>query len=65
MVAADGFLVGAVEQAVDLAFGAVVELKLLDAELVGPGVSGVVGDLGDRLWRQLQVLMEVHELGHG
>jgi hypothetical protein len=38
LVAADCFLVWAVEQAEDGAFGVVVELDLLDAEPVGPPV---------------------------
>jgi hypothetical protein len=53
VVAADCFLVWAVEQAEDGAFGVVVELDLLDAELVGPPVADVAGDLRDRLGRQL------------
>ena len=64
VVAADGFFVGAVEQAVNLAFGVVVELELADAELVGASVAGVVGDLVDRVGGQLQIRVEVHETGH-
>jgi hypothetical protein len=61
MVAADGLFVGAFEQAIDHAVGVVVQLQLPDTELIGPRVAGVVGDLGDRLGGQLQVLVEVHE----
>jgi hypothetical protein len=49
VVAADCFLVWTVEQAEDGAFGVVAELDLLDAELVGPPVADVAGDLRDRL----------------
>jgi hypothetical protein len=58
VVLADGVLVRAFEQAVDLAVGVVEELELADAELVGLLVADVVGDLGDRLRGQLQVLVE-------
>ncbi|MGC1282056.1 MAG: helix-turn-helix transcriptional regulator [Streptosporangiaceae bacterium] len=53
VVAADCFVAWVVEQAEDGAFGVVVELDLLDAELVGPPVADVAGDLGDRLGGQL------------
>src|SRR5215470_2564627 len=65
VVLADRVFVGPVEQAVHLAVGVVVQLDLPDAELVRPLVAGVVGDLRDRLWRQLEVCVEIHEPGHG
>jgi hypothetical protein len=40
VVIPDRFLVRAVEQAVHLAVGVVVQLDLADAELVGSGVAG-------------------------
>ena len=45
VVLADRVLVRAVEQAVHLAVGVVVQLDLADAELVRPLVASVVGDL--------------------
>jgi hypothetical protein len=39
----------------------VVQLDLAHAELIGPGVAGVIGDLRDGLGRQLQILVKVHE----
>src|SRR5215469_2231448 len=65
VVGADGWLVRPVKQAVDPAVGVVVQLDLAHAELVGPGVARVVGDLRDRLSGQLQILVKIHEPGHG
>src|SRR5262245_35964180 len=64
VVLADGLFVGAVKQAVHRASGVVVQLDLAHAELIGPGVTRVLGDLGDGLGGQFQVLVKVHESGH-
>ena len=42
---ADGALVRPVEQAVHLPVGVVIQLDLAYAEPVGPGVTGILGDL--------------------
>jgi hypothetical protein len=64
VVLADGLFVRPVEQAVHLAPGVVVQLDLAHAELIGPAVAGVIGDLRDGLGGQLQILVEVHESCH-
>jgi hypothetical protein len=64
VVLADGLLVRAVKQAVHLAPSVVVELDLAHAELIGPGVTRVLGDLRDGLGGQLQILVKVHESRH-
>src|ERR1700735_2848509 len=64
VVLADGVLVRRVEQAVRLPVGVVVQLDLADAEPVGAGAAGVLGDLREGLGGQLQVLVEVHESCH-
>jgi hypothetical protein len=51
----DGLFVRPVEQAVHLAPGVVVQLDLAHAELIGPAVAGVIGDLRDGLGGQLQI----------
>jgi hypothetical protein len=51
VVGPDGLLVGCFEQAIDLALSVVVQLDLTDAELVRPGVTGVIGNLRDCLLR--------------
>src|SRR5580658_9470853 len=64
VVTADGIRIGRLEQAVDLPFGVVEQLDLSDTELVGLGVLGVLGDLLDGGVGQLEVVVEIHELGH-
>ena len=64
VVLADGLFVWPVQQAVHLAAGVVVQLDLAHAELIGPGVAGVIGDLRDGLGGQLQILVKVHESCH-
>jgi hypothetical protein len=44
VVVAEGLLVGCFEQTVDLTLGVAVELYLTDAELVRPGVAGIVSE---------------------
>ena len=58
---ADGLLVGPLEKAVDLPVGVVEELHLPHPELVGGALPGALRDLVDRLPRQLQVVVKVHE----
>jgi hypothetical protein len=64
VVLADGVLVRPFGQAVHLAAGVVVQLDLANAELVGPGLAGILGDLCDDPGGQLQVLVKVHEQCH-
>ncbi len=61
MVVADGLLVRALEEAVDLAVGVVVELDLPHAELVGGAVPRPLGYLLDGFGGQLEVVVVVHE----
>jgi hypothetical protein len=42
----------------------VVKLDLAHAELIDPGVAGVLGELRDGVGGQLQILMKVHESTH-
>src|SRR5437763_5968727 len=63
VVPADRVLVRPVEQAVHLAVGVVVQLDLADAELVRPLVAAVVGDLRDGFGRQLEISVEIQNLG--
>ena len=60
----DGFLVRPLKQAVDLPISVVEQLDLSHPELVGHAVSGSLRDLVDRLLRQLEVVVEVHEPRH-
>jgi hypothetical protein len=64
MVGADRLLIGCFEQAVNLTVSVVIQLDLTTAELVRPGGTSVVGDLRDCLFRQLQVLVVIHETWH-
>jgi hypothetical protein len=64
MMVANGLGVGSLEEAVDVAIGIVIQLNLTYAELVSFSVPGVRRDLVDSLCRELQVVVEVHELGH-
>ena len=64
VVLADGVFVRPFEQAVHLAVGVVGQLDLANAEPVGPGVAGVLGDLREGLGGQLQLLVKVHEQCH-
>jgi len=64
MVVADGLLVRAFQEAVDLAVGVVVELDLPHAELVGGAVPRPLGDLEDGFGGQLEVVVVVHEQRH-
>src|SRR5215469_1048191 len=64
MMLADRLLVGTVKQAVNLAVLVVVQLKLRHAELVGFGIPRSLRDLLNSLRRKLQIVVEVHELGH-
>src|SRR5258708_10906815 len=61
---ADRLLVGALQEAVDLAVGVVVELNLPHTELIGSAVPRSLGYLIDGFLRQLQVLVEIHEPRH-
>ena len=64
VVLADRVLVRALQQAVDLPVGVVLQLDLPDAELVGRAVPRALGDLLDGVGGQLQILVEIHEPGH-
>ena len=54
----------AVRQVLREAASAPQFFDLSDAELVRLAILGVLGDLFDRLVRQLQIIVEVHEPGH-
>src|SRR6185437_14937097 len=64
VVLADRLLVRAVEQAVHLAVCVVVQLELRDAELVGFLLTRPPRELSDCLFRELQVVVVVHETRH-
>src|SRR5258708_992603 len=64
VMVADRLLVRSFQEAVDLAVGVVVQVKLPYAELVSSTSPGAFGYLPDSLRRELQVVMEIHELGH-
>jgi hypothetical protein len=64
MVIADGRSIRCIQKAVDVAFRVVVEVDLPDPELVGGPHPSRVRDAVDRLLRQLQSRVVVHELRH-
>jgi len=64
MVLPHGFSIGCLQQAVHLAIGIVEQLDLTNAELVGLFVFRVLRDLLDGLTWELEVIVEIHELGH-
>jgi hypothetical protein len=61
---ADRFLIGTLEEAVNLAVRIVVQLQLADAELVGGAISRPLRYLLDGYPWTLQVIVIVHEFGH-
>src|SRR5258708_9390733 len=61
---ADRLLIGALQEAIDLAVGVVVQLNLPHTELIGSAVPRSLGYLIDGFLRQLQVLVEIHEPRH-
>jgi hypothetical protein len=63
VVLPDGLLVRPFEQAVNLAVGVVVQLDLMHAEIVGPLMAGIVGDLRDGLGGQLQIAARITPSG--
>jgi len=64
MVLPHRFCVRCLEEAIDLTTRIVKELDLTNAELVGLLVLCVLGDLLDRLIRELQIFVKIHESGH-
>jgi hypothetical protein len=64
VVAADGFGVGRLEQAVHVTAGVVEQLDLTDAELVNFSVFSFLCDLVNCLFGQIEVIVKVHELWH-
>ena len=64
MVVPDSIGIGRVEKAVNLTLRVVEQLDLADAELVARPVLCILGELLDRLRRQLQLGMKIHELRH-
>ena len=64
MVAADGFGVGRLEQAVHVTGGVVEQFDLTDAELINFAVFSFLRDLLNCLFGQLEVIVKVHELWH-
>jgi len=64
VVPADGVLVRALQEAINLAVRVVVELDLPDAELVGGARPCPLRDLVDVFRRKLQVIVEIHEPRH-
>src|SRR5258708_6729877 len=61
---ADRLLIGALQEAIDLAVGVVVQLNLPHTELIGSAVPRSLGYLIDGFLRQPQVLVEIHEPRH-
>jgi hypothetical protein len=64
VMVADRLLARALQEAVNLAVGVVIELDLPHAELVGSPVPRSLGYLVDGFLRQLQILVKIHEPGH-
>src|SRR3954451_11503309 len=64
VVSPHGLLVRALQQAIHLSFGVVVELQLTDPVLVGRARFGLGSQLLDVVRRELETVVEVHELRH-
>jgi hypothetical protein len=64
VVAAHSVGIRSFQEAIDMTVGIVEQLHLADPELVHLALLGLLRDLEDCIFRQLQVLVEVHELGH-
>lgn len=64
VVAADGFGVGRLKQAVHVTAGVVEQLDLADTELVNFAVLRFLRDLLNCLFGQFEVVVKVHELWH-
>ncbi len=64
MMLADGLLIRAFQQGLNLALVIVVKLDLPDAELIGDTVPRSLGYLVNSLARKLQVIVVIHEPRH-
>jgi hypothetical protein len=64
MVVADRLRARCLQEAIHRPVRVVIQLDLPHPELIGSVGAGSLGDFEDRLSRQLQIRMEVHELRH-